>query len=49
MIMIHLVSRSHSIDVQGNLVMAGPDPTSPMEVVVPKKEMSNEQQAAMEK
>jgi hypothetical protein len=41
--------RSHSIDAQGNVVMVGPDPTSPVEVLLPKKEMSTEQQAAMEK
>ena len=29
--------------------MTGPDPTSPIEVIVHKKEMSQEQQTAMEK
>ena len=29
--------------------MTGPDPTSPIEVIVHKKEMSKEQQTAMEK
>ena len=43
------LTRSHSIDAQGNVVIAGPDPTSPIEVVVHKKEMSKEQQSAMEK
>ena len=43
------LSRSHSIDEQGNVVVSGPDPTSPIEVIVHKKEMSSEQQFAMEK
>ena len=36
-------------DLVGNVVMTGPDPTSPIEVIVHKKEMSKEQQTAMEK
>lgn len=43
------ITRSHSIDEQGNVVVSGPDPTSPIEVIVHKKEMSKEQQNAMEK
>ena len=38
-----------TFNVIGNVVMTGPDPTSPIEVIVHKKEMSKEQQTAMEK
>ena len=52
--MIRSVKRNYrglifTFNVLGNVVMTGPDPTSPIEVIVHKKEMSKEQQTAMEK
>ena len=52
--MIRSVKRNYrglifTFNVIGNVVMTGPDPTSPIEVIVHKKEMSKEQQTAMEK
>lgn len=43
------LARSHSIDNEGNVIRTGPDPSSPVEVLVHKKEMNKEQQNAMEK
>lgn len=43
------LSRMHSIDAQGNVVVSGPDANSPVQVLVNKKEMNLEQQAALEK
>ena len=40
---------SNSIDAHGNVVVTGADPSSPVQVVVNKKEMNLEQQAALEK
>ena len=52
--MIRSVKRNYrglifTFNVIGNVVITGPDPTSPIEVIVHKKEMSKEQQTAMEK